>query len=845
MADLNLNQIQTRLNELFVSYGERKLIFWFDPKKEFEEDIDSGAINLDDAKLYKLEPHSQLLTKRFFELEDTENNYLVYAPFERMSDDDENNHLLSILKYSSLFSADRIALVMAQLEIPTDLHDVMSMYEKFFGAKPRIAAFEKLSSNGIRSKEELEMTLMAVLTKANTAQLYSILQALLVEFSSGGSELYAKLKTFNLEEVFWKYINKYYGYASEEPSISKLSIAFFANAFYGQLGHQGLPTNLKTYEVLEQSTAIISFMDGVVNDARYAAKFDKLSEDVFRLINGEQLLDKIAAEDLVNADIFEAVHGRIIKYYIKQLLAGDTTPVISNLSLEEVATRKMRSHFASFYEHQYQVLISAQQLLNFTLPTNISQFSVLVKEYEDNIYQFDQYYRQFIWHLDQVEDQDEFLDLQAVVEKNYKRTIDEMIHLWNDLLSFDERPSMLGFYDQYAQSKTKTVVIISDALRYEAAKEIQAVFQREKKYSTKMETIFSVLPSVTEFGKAASLKSAHESFDYLDGTDVRVSGMKSSGTDNRDKILKAKNQNSLAITYDDVIAKENAKELRELFNGQEVIYLYHDQIDKTGDHGQEKQVFDAVQKTIDELRKLLPRISNGANVYRFIITSDHGFIYTRSKVDEHEKIDNPSTDSEDRVERRFIISKNRYEEVGIGSVKLGDVLRNDDPRFVHFPETSAIFKVRGGGQSYVHGGSSPQEMLVPVLEIAVARGTSTKEPAQIKLMSTKRKVVGLSLTLEFYQTEPVSDSVTKSQYALYFEDGEGERISNEHAYHADSTSSASSERFTNFTFDFANRFYGSNKKVVLVIKDMETRVEMERQEFMIDNPFSGDFGFDI
>lgn len=74
--------------------------------------------------------------------------------------------------------------------------------------------------------------------------------------------------------------------------------------------------------------------------------------------------------------------------------------------------------------------------------------------------------------------------------------------------------------------------------------------------------------------------------------------------------------------------KSNVKELRELFNGQEVIYLYHDQIDKTGDHGQEAQVFDAVEKTINELRELLPYISNGANVYRFIITCDHGFIST-------------------------------------------------------------------------------------------------------------------------------------------------------------------------------------------------------------------------
>lgn len=103
-----------------------------------------------------------------------------------------------------------------------------------------------------------------------------------------------------------------------------------------------------------------------------------------------------------------------------------------------------------------------------------------------------------------------------------------------------------------------------------------------------------------------------------------------------------------------------------------------------------------LHKTVDEIKALIPFISNGANVYRFLITSDHGFIYTRSKVEEHEKIENPSEFSEDRVERRFIISENHYDEIGITSMKLGEILRNDDKRYVHYPETSAIFKKVGG-----------------------------------------------------------------------------------------------------------------------------------------------------
>lgn len=843
MSDLNLNQIQDRLNELFISYGERKLIFWFDPKKEFEEDIDNGVIQLENARIKKIDAHTQFLTKRFFELEDKENNYLIYAPFQRLSDEDNNNHLLSLLKYSTLFNADRISLVMNQLEIPTELHEVMVQYSAFFSAKTRIADFQKVTSGVIQTKEEFETKLMAVVTKANAPQLYSVVQALFVEYSLRENRLYSQLEKYGLLETFWSAIFKYYGFQSEQPTIQKLVLCFYSNAFFGQLGYQNLPMNLKEYEVIEQTNAIVSFMDLFMNDSRYREAYDNLSQEVYQLINGERILSKITIEELVRSDTFEFIHQRIIQYYINQLLSGDSTAVVGGLTMQEVVLYKERSHFGGKYHHHYQVVLNAQKLLNLLGQLNIRQLSNVLLHYEEESFVIDQYYRKFIWHLDQISNQDNFLELQGLVEKEYKVFLDEISYAWNNLLYLDERPSLLDFYDSHARKKMKTVVIISDALRYEAAKELQMVLQKEKKYSTKMETSFTVLPSVTEFGKAALLKSRNEKLDYVNDFEIKINDISTTGTMNRDKILKNKNPNSLAVTYDEVISKGNAKELRELFNGLEVIYLYHDQIDRTGDHGQEHQVFDAVQKTIDELTLLLPRISNGANIYRFIITSDHGFLYRRSKVEEHEKIENPSFDESDRVERRFIISNHQYKEVGITSMKLGDVLKNADARYVHYPETATIFKKKGGGQNYVHGGSSPQELLVPVLEISIARGSSAKEQTKVQLMTTKRKVIGLSLSLEFYQTDAVSESITKAQYQLYFEDETGNRISNEQAYYADSDSTAASDRFTNFTFDFINRKYDSQEKVYLIMKEAQTNVEIDRVEFVVDNPFAGDFDF--
>ena len=88
MAELNLKQIIDRLNAEFTG-DNRKLVFWYDDKGEFAEDMDS--VVLENAKTYRLEPDNQFYTKRFLEREDTMTNYLIYAPFSKP--DVKDNHL--------------------------------------------------------------------------------------------------------------------------------------------------------------------------------------------------------------------------------------------------------------------------------------------------------------------------------------------------------------------------------------------------------------------------------------------------------------------------------------------------------------------------------------------------------------------------------------------------------------------------------------------------------------------------------------------------------------------------------------------------------------------------------
>ena len=60
MAELNLKQIIDRLNAEFTG-DTRKMVFWYDDKGEFAEDMDN--VELANAKVYRLQPENQFYTK--------------------------------------------------------------------------------------------------------------------------------------------------------------------------------------------------------------------------------------------------------------------------------------------------------------------------------------------------------------------------------------------------------------------------------------------------------------------------------------------------------------------------------------------------------------------------------------------------------------------------------------------------------------------------------------------------------------------------------------------------------------------------------------------------------------
>ena len=841
MADINVQQIEEKLNQRFPDYGRRKIIFWFDPNQDFLEDIHS--LSIQNAKIYQLENNAQFKAKRLLEFEDTESNYLIYAPFTRWDDKDEDEecHLLSVLKYSEEFSADRIAIIMNEMAIPLTFHKTIKKYSAFFNAKERTRSFREFSAHTTTNKSEtLELMMMAVLLKSKSIRLNDLLREVLKSFTEGKDAL-AEFDKYQLTAKFWEFIQLKFGFTDRQPTLEKLTVCLYLNYFYYQVDRE-MPKKYKAFEVLHLRTNIITFMDQFMNDTRYIESFDRLSENVYKAIDGNELLDSIKIDDLIEADVFSDIHTKILAFYAERLAAADTTTKIAGQTIFDSLKQREKMHFASDFIYEYQLLKHAYYLVDankLSLSMNMDNFLV---QYEKEMYWVDTHYRKFIWNGDHVEDIQKYEQLHRLVEVNYSKFLDQSGQIWNNTFNFNDRPSIRNFYSQAVTNRsTKTVVVISDAFRYELGMNLERKLAREKKFSAKMQSFLSVLPSVTEFGKAALLPN-HQ-LTYTENNEVLVDDKKTNNLEHRNVTLQQRNVDAVAVNYDDVV-KKNKTELREFFNGKSVIYIYHDQVDRTGDHSNENQVFDASDRAIEEIFRLVNRIQNDVRINRFVITADHGFIYRRTSVEEADKIENPSRNEKDRVERRFIISEEVYEVVGTKNYSLGDSLGNNDKRNICVPITSSIFKRPGGGQNYVHGGSSIQEMLVPVLEITAIRGSNAKEPVAIELMTSNRRITGLSTTLEFYQKNAISDIYDPASFWLYFEAENGERISNEEIYVADSKAEDANQRFNKFIFEFVNRRYLVEDTYYLVIKNQKNDLE-ERIKFIIDNPFAQSFDFDI
>ena len=840
MAELNLKQIIDRLNAEFTG-DTRKLVFWYDDKAEFAEDIE--GVELENAKVYQLKPDNQFATKRFLEREDTTTNYLIYAPFPKP--DVRENHLEDTLLYSKRFFADRASLLSVDLGIEEKYKPIIEKHIKFFASKERTQRFYDLEIENF-NEENILVGLLSAVCKTRTCSFEEVLRVMITEGSLEDNKFLTEMEKYDLLPSFWKLCEQQFGYTDAKPTLEKLIVTMFVTSTARQLGCE-VPAGWKSF-VSYKSGNIIAFLDNLMNSVLYSGRFDELSKHVSDGLNTMSAFAGAQPEMLIDVETFISADQILVKWLVDRLTAEDTGAMLDRVTIPELCEKRMKMHFGKRTKKTYQLLLSAYHLIvaaNYSCPDG---FKNVIKQYLAKDYQIDQEYRKFYYSFDQIEDTGAFEGLRTLIENIYTNEyLGKIMPKWNEGIqetgALQEMPLQRNFYNRYLRNaKERTVVIISDAMRYEVGQELFKRMLDDPKCTAKMEAQLSVLPSYTRLGMAALLP--HKSLTMTDDFRVLVDDVLCNDLSGRQTVLQKHQANGVCVQFDDIKGlKKN--DLRDIFTGMQVVYVYHNQIDTRGDKATtEDEVFVACQEAIAEIMDLIRKISTNANTYRFIITSDHGFIYKRDKLSESDKI-GAINDKKAFINRRFIVAQEAVVDEGVQNLSMGLILDNDDTKQVSFPVSSNVFKVAGGGQNFVHGGSSPQEMLVPVLDIKMERGHMETRPAQIALVSIVQKITNLITTMDFIQTDAVSDTLKKTTYKMYFVSEDNEKISNENIYIADSRDADPQKRIFRMRFTFKNKKYDKNKQYYLVVYDDATGIEAFRHPVIMDLAFADDFGFNF
>lgn len=842
MASIDYQGAKAEIESIFEKADlQRKIIFWYDAPMNFKDDISSDTFK--NCRLLICDKN-EFEIKRTIEHDDLKSNFLVYVPTERPADTE--NWLLDILMYSEEYYADTVALTMRRLNITnTDLRKVIENHIKFFDSEVRTKKLNNyIAVNDHTTSSELRLAMMSVLTKAAANNIESILIELV--FDDSDRSKYKELVKFRFEDYLWNEICDAYNYEGDlkiDGLVKKFMFTAFIEETLGQNKDASNP-----FENMPSFYSQFLIVNKGVNDAKFFVDRIKIDKRYEELQSGLALDLKIeglvATKDIAAiqfADVFEILDIDIIQKIAGGLMSGS----LEYDSFERVIMNRVNSMWFEKHSNEYGILLSSVRFLR-TIDRKVAvglTANEYIRKYVNEYYKIDTEYRKAVTCYRAIESPSmEFEGLIDVIENSYQiKFLDVLGAEYSKALQANGSWEFVGscmsdnFYNFIQRNPTKKMfVIISDALRYEIGNEIYERIKINKvlKGGAEIDYMVSPLPSITSFGMASLLP--HKSLTYSN-KQVFADGMPTNGIPQRDAVLKAKNKSFAAISYDD-INNMTQKELRQYCSDKTLVYIYHDVMDNAGEHNESK-VFDVAETCINELVNLVKKLYNNLQISNFYITADHGFVYRRNEIHESSKYSNIVSLNAVETAKRYLIADDMSLSVPYTfEVKL-DKIANGDFKLIS-PWGYDLFKTQGSGIQYVHGGTSLQETIVPIIHVSELFSGKLKDtvgPVEVRLKSITRKITNRSFTLDFEQMEKVGENKQAITCETYIVDENGEKVSNEYKFVANSSSDDLDTRITKIRFTLKNIQFDRNKPYFLILKNVDKDDEyIEREQFNID-----------
>ncbi|OUO19295.1 BREX-1 system phosphatase PglZ type A [Collinsella sp. An307] len=831
-------EIQKRLNSLFQT---SPVIIWNDAGAEFAE-------TLAELDLPGVEVFSDVDGDRFV-LKETLNNLapnarlLIYRPNASANEPD---WLADAVSYAPAFAADRVTLLLDELQASDtpEMRSALATFSSFLSAKGRLRHVQELRSH-YATPQQLALAVMATTLGRDVSADpgYVIVAYLCRAYEQGGEGAQELLKRSGVLPAFCQLLEDYVGYAGDVACEQDLATHVLLSTLT-PLAIPNLPSSACSEMDLRHANDIARLWlrlaqgDPTVRNTllRAASSF----EATYFL---KEHLRPLPSTELADISFFPVVDELLIRRIIVEL--GRTS--FDSDALRTILDRRRAGIWVETFRTCYAALDAALALRTFAVAHRGSlaqEDAVAVwREYTTSWSLVDTAYRRFHTafadiRLNAPRDLDApFHDLAEQIESWYRGWfLRKISSAWETCVAEPIAqhgaapgiPRLTDFYithvDSLARKKKRTWVIISDALRYEVARELAEALEASTQGQTDLTSMQAPFPSITLCGMAALLP--HDSYllsasgtSAHNGITVTVDGMPTQGTPARSAILDQyltthqSNAQGLALQAADFTRLSKA-ERKETVGEAAVIYLYHNRIDATGDDATtENDVFRACTDTVEELCKLVSLIVRDFRASDILITADHGFLYTYRPLAETDKISQEEVSgSVVALGRRYVVGDRALSSPVMLPVSL-DLVSNGELAGL-CPHEAVRLKKAGGGDNYVHGGISLQELCVPVIHFKNYRagmlGFAERSHVTLSLVTQLSAITNLTCSLEVLQNDPVGGKALSATYEVYLQTLGGELISDVATIHADRTSADATKRTFAFALHIRSAYLGKS-----------------------------------
>ncbi len=868
---MDITQLNTGLN---TKFEQSRIVFWHDPEQSFTEQLGELTLvrNGNPVCILNMTNESQLQVRQRIELLEPEQAFLLYWPnAEPLAAKD---WFLDIRRYSKTFYADAASILLNELGLTNmALREHLAQRKTFFASKERTQSLKRRldGRSGVEDSLSLDFKMICVVLACNADY-----QSLMMELGArllSDDEIDTVLATFekyDLQSSLWTLMSQHFGYqveSSHSPSLRELFRRILVSEFYEML--EGEKPQWMQGQLLATATGCANAMTllGQWRDSsRHHANYAELAGEIAQQLELPSRLDVMSVLQLQNVVTFEQIEQCLIRQLIDRVLVGDLG--MNPAEWNAFMSRRRQGYWCreiAKYDLLYKALAQAQALFemrrNFPDGFHYSSANAMYQAYEADLFRFDLGYRLFNESLEQLQGMtvEVLAELASRIEELYVHWYLYQLGLaWDALLGKDKLladwqlsvPKQSRFYDTVIRTRfmqagvKRQFVIISDALRYEIAHELQNEINQAKRFSAQLSSQLSVLPSYTQLGMAALLP--HNTIDYsANGSTVLVDGMSSAGLENRSAIL-AK-AGGVAISAKSLLTWTRPEANQAVENAR-VVYIYHDVIDAIGDKAAtELQTFKAARQAINELNTLVAKVINGFGVTRVVITADHGFLSQMTSPEDGVKsslLIEPNGTLEGK--KRYLLGLNLPENENIWHGRIRDMVAGDSDMEFWLPRGVSRFHFVGGAR-FVHGGAMLQEICVPVLEVQELRGKKQLQNEKVKVnvvpVHSSIKLVNAIDKIRFLQTDAVGERHKARSLRLYVVDKNDQKVSAVEKITLDSAAPSLDQRQQDVVIKLSSQLFERKEQYQLVLLDDEDGIELARYPVTIDLMFQNDFGF--